>query len=213
MKIQAAFVLLASLAAQPAFSATFDDETDFVAAVPDVVANDFENSTFDLQNTIDFGPGTASCSGDDFLCGSYFSNESKFANGTLSGVKSIFYSPTATLTFIFDSAITAFGIFIGGAGDVGAQTLTASLSNGGIFNALLNYENGSGLFPGNTVFFGVTSDTAFTSVTFSGNVYGDGIFFDDMLTSAPINSPAPVPLPASAPLLALGLATLARRRI
>jgi hypothetical protein len=193
----------------PAAAATFTDEAAFLAAVPGTTAENFETATFD-GTTIEFAGGTITCSGGTF-CTSFF-GLSLGGGFALSGANAPFFGTPDKLVFSFTSPITAFGIFIGGAGDVGVQDLIATLSDGTVFDILTDYANGSGTFVGNTNYFGVTNDSAFTSVTFSGSFDGDGVFFDDMRYGG--DTVAPIPVPASALFLLAGLGALAglRRR-
>jgi hypothetical protein len=148
------------------------------------------------------GGTSVTCSGGTF-CDSFFGLS--FGSGlALSGVNAPFFGTPDVPTFSFAAPLTAFGTFIGGAGDVGAQNLTAGRPDGTIFGVLTDCVNGSGTFVGNTSFFGVTSATSFTSVAFAGTLAGDGVFFDDMRTALA----APIPLPAPARLLAGGLGGL-----
>jgi hypothetical protein len=201
---------IALAAALPATAATFTDEATFLAAAPGATSEDFEGSSFD-GTTISFGGGTITCAGGSF-CDSFFGLS--FGGGlALSGINAPFFGTPDILTFVFAAPINAFGIFIGGAGDVGTQNLTAELSDGTILDVLTDYTNGSGTFVGNTNFFGVTSATPFTSVSFAGEPIGDGVFFDDMSFRTD-RSVAPIPLPATALLLAgavLGLGAIRRR--
>jgi hypothetical protein len=190
-------------------AAVFTDPALFAAATPGLVTDDFESSTFD-GTTITFGAGTITCSGGNF-CNTFFGNEfGGVPPLALSGTKAPFFGTPDTLTFSFLAPITAFGIYIGGAGDVGIQTLTASLSNGDAFTVLDNYTNASGDFDGNTNFFGVSGASPFTSISFTGADIDDGVFFDDM-SFQPANA---VPIPATPLLVLAGLAALAfvRRR-
>jgi hypothetical protein len=202
---------LATLLGAPAFSATFTDEASFLAAAPGATFDDFESSTFD-GTTVTFGGGTTACTGGNY-CDSFYGNSFGSPDQSLSGTKAVFFGTPDTLTFYFDTAITAFGIFIGGAGDVGAQTLTAQLSDNSLFNVLTDYVNGGGGFSGNTNYFGVTSDTAFTSISFTGLDIGDGVFFDNLSYKTAV---ATVPLPAGGLLLVgalAGLAGMRRRKV
>ena len=199
---------VAALLASPALSATFTDEASFLAAAPSAVLDNFESSTFD-GIFVSFSAGHTTCAGGNF-CGSFYGNQFGSPDQSLSGTKAVFFGTPDTLTFIFDTAISAFGIFIGGAGDIAPQTLTAALSDGTVVNALTNYVGTGGGFPGNTNYFGITSGTAFTSISFTGTAAGDGVFLDNMSYQL-----ASVPLPAGIFLLGsglLGLGALRRRR-
>lgn len=116
----------------------------------------------------------------------------------------VFTDTGVDLTFSFDQPITAFGADFKGINDAFERTL---LSAGGQFATVpgdpLNLQ---------LTFFGVTSDTPFSSLTFHGvrnDIYG----IDDVTFGTALRVPA-VPEPGSMLMLSLGLAGVvaARRR-
>jgi hypothetical protein len=203
----AALVACTAASAQAA-TTTSTGEAAFLAAAPGLDLDDFEDATFD-GTSIGFDGGTITCSGGN-LCNVFFGLSFGFAGTSLSGDNAPFFATPDTITFSFGAAITAFGIFIGGAGDVGLQTLTATLSTGDMVTVLQDDTAASGTFVGNTNYVGVLSDTPFTSISFTGTDDNDGVFFDD----ARWGTPAAIPVPAAGFLLAGALAglLLARRR-
>lgn len=199
---------MSSLSAHAAIT-TFTDEAAFLlAAGGGLSTDDFESSTFD-GTTIGFSAGSINCTGDNF-CDTFFGN--MFGGGlALSGVKAPFFGTPDTLTFQFDDPLNAFGIFIGGSGDVGTQTLSFMLSDGSVFTPFPDYTSPSGTFDRNTLFFGFLSDVFITSIAVSGSPISDGVFFDDLYFGA---DDGVIPIPASVFLFGAGLAGLvaARRR-
>lgn len=153
---------------------------------------------------LDFSGISFSCSGTTY-CPGFFGQSSAISD---TGSKSVYFASPDTATFTFSSGISGFGIAIGGAGDVSPITLSATLSNGDAATVLTSYANSSGGFSGNTVYFGITDSTPFTSVTFSPSNKADGIFFDSLTFKAA----STVPEPTSIALLGLGLLGFAASR-
>jgi hypothetical protein len=236
MKRIALGALTAALASAPALAATYNDPTLFFAD-PDTagsVFEDFEGATFD-GTTITFSGGTISCDGTTYCPPApsagftFFGLVAPDDDSALSGVNAPYIASPDAILFSFTSPLTAFGIFIGGAGDLtsGTTTLTASLGNGEMFDIVTDYampqDDTFPTFTGNTLFFGVTSETAFSTVSITGSLFGDGLSFDNLYFRAaggPGNGggggedPEVIPLPASGLLLLGGLAGIAvlRRR-
>lgn len=190
---------LPSLAA----TSTFTDAAAFALAVPGATAQNFEAATFD-GTTIAFAGGSVACSGGTF-CGSFYglNNGAGFA---LSGVNAPFFGTPDTLTFSFSQPLRAFGIYIGGAGNLGSQSLTATLSTGETLPVLTDYSNSSGNFERNTEFFGFVTDTPFSTIAFAGVRNNDGVYFDD--ASYAFASTTVVPVPGAALLMAGGLLSI-----
>ena len=226
----AAVCLLSTpIAAAPVgFSAsTFSDLASFEAAAGPLDYDSFEDRVGSFVNNLDLTRGTYSCSGGSpsLPCPNWFGavnltgNRSP-ANPDLTahdGDVALGFLAGQTATFTFDTVVTAFGIFIGGAGNLLAGpsliqspvTMNASV-NGESYSILSDYENLGTTFPGNTIFFGIVDPLGFTTVSFTAASAGDDfIQFDSMYLTA-----AAVPLPAGLPLLAaaLGLGGLLGRR-
>ena len=134
-----------------------------------------------------------------------------------SGDKSVFFSTPDTATFRFDTPVREFGIFFTGVGDLWEQgqtpsvtTLSLANSNGNSTTVLEDHgfafdlENSLNFGGGNAFFIGIIDDTPFDSVTFSGTLDFDGIYFDDLRFSAN----TPVPAPATLALLGAGFLLL-----
>ena len=186
---------------------TFDSEAAFLAATGSLAFESFETATSSSATQVDFTGGSFSCTGTSF-CPGFFGISGAFAQD---GSTSVFYASPDEATFTFDTAINTFGIFIGGAGDVANITLTALLSNGDSATVLDNYSGSFDVFGDNSQYFGIISDMLFTSITFSPNNSGDGIFFDSMSYGSTSTS---VPEPGTLALLGIGLfgMGMARRR-
>jgi hypothetical protein len=95
-----------------------------------------------------------------------------------------------TIQFAFSSPITAVGFDIWDLGTVGATNLTFTLSNGDVGSLATAFTGGTG----NQIFRGVSSSSAFNSITLTNSSFGDFIEFDN----ARYASAQVVPLPAAA---------------
>jgi len=180
------------------------DASFLTAAGGGVTSQSFETAVLGTPTTVNFSGGTFSCTGSTY-CPGFFGISTLFAD---TGSQSVFFATPDTATFTFSSPISAFGVAIGGAGDVAPITLVASLSNGDTANALTNYTGAFDVFITNRQFFGIIDTTSFTSIAFTGNNSGDGIFLDTMYYG---NVTTAVPEPASALLLSAGFAILGLR--
>jgi hypothetical protein len=210
MKHLARFATAAVLAAATGAShatAVYTNEADFLAAAGGALPFDsFETVQAETDTQVDFAGVSFKCAGSAW-CPGFFGTSGLIVKD---GAQSVFFASPDSSTFTFTHAINAFGIWIGGAGDVAPVNLTALLDNGDAAAVLTNYSA-----PGQTTwqYFGIVSDTAFTSLTFTPDSADDGIFFD-ALSYRPA-AVAAVPEPASILLLgvaAAGMAAARRRR-
>jgi len=202
-----AFAVVLVAPAQAAPMVFFTDASFLAAAGSGLTFEGFETAT-QAGNVVTFPGGTFSCAGTSF-CSSFF-GVSAFSD---TGFNSVAFSTDDTATFALSAPVTAFGLAIGGAGDVAPLTLTALLSNGSSVTALGPGFTGPGgvVFGSNRQFFGVIDTVPFLTVAFSGSNFRDGIYFDTM--SRGLAAPTVVPEPASLLLVGSGLvAAYARRR-
>jgi len=205
-KIAVAVALsIGSCAAQA--STIYTNEASFLAAAGNALSfESFETVRSSTSTQYNFADVSFACTGTQF-CPSFFGTSGVLAHD---GAQSVFFASPDTATFTFTQAISAFGIWIGGAGDVASLTLTAALGNGDTAPVLTNYST-----PNTTTwnYFGIVADTAFTSITFTPTNIGDGIYFDALrYQAAAVND---VPEPASALLFGIagaGLLALRRKR-
>ncbi len=198
--IASAFAVNASAAV-----VTYSTDAAFLgAAGGGLTFESFETASLSTSTSVGFSGGSFGCSGSTY-CPGFFGIWNGFAD---TGVQSVYFASPDQATFNFASAITSFGIAIGGAGDVASITLNALLSSGDSAVALNNYSGSFDVFGPNRQYFGLISDTPFTSITFSPSNSGDGIFFDSMSYGRGTT----VPEPATIAILGLGLAGLAALR-
>jgi hypothetical protein len=183
------------------------DATFLAAAGGGLIFESFETAT-QAGTVVTYPGGTFSCSGASF-CPGFFGISPAFAD---TGTRSVYFATPDSATFTFAAPVTAFGIAIGGAGDVAPLTLTALLSNGSSVTALgPGYVGSFDVFGSNRQYFGVIDTVPFVSVTFSGSNTSDGIFFDSMSRGL---ASATAPEPGSLLLFGTALAGwLARRKV
>jgi hypothetical protein len=122
---------------------------------------------------------------------------------TTPGGTNWFGAPQGTMTFTFDTPITAWGAFLTGAESTIGPQILASFDNGTPQQVAIPSTSAGGV-----QFIGITSDTAFSSITLSKitdsiDAWGiDDVYYTTQAT----------PEPATAALLAAGLLGLAARR-
>ncbi|HTY98307.1 MAG TPA: PEP-CTERM sorting domain-containing protein [Rhodocyclaceae bacterium] len=192
--------LLVSAGAQAA-TTSFSSAAAFSTASGSGLAfESFETATLSTSTSVAFSGGTFSCSGSSY-CPDFFGISSLGADA---GTKSVYFASPDIATITFDAPVNAFGIHIGGAGDVAPITLTAYLGNGDSAVALDDYTGSDKVFGTNNQFFGVISDTAFSSIIFKASNFGDGIFFD----SLSYGTVAAVPEPETYAMMMAGLSLL-----
>jgi len=201
------FIALTSLASWAGTTTVYTTDASFLtAAGGGLTFESFETASLTTSTLVTWPGGTFYCTGTTFCPG--FFGISTFAD---TGSQSVFYASPDSATFTFNSPINAFGIAIGGAGDVASITLVANLSNGDSVNALTNYTGSFDVFGANRQYFGVIDTVPFSSVTFVPSNFGDGIFFDSMS----YGNAGSTPEPGSIALLGsgvLGVAGVLRRR-
>jgi hypothetical protein len=203
----AAAALFAAFSCAAHATTVYTNEAAFLAAAGGSLPfQSFETVQSSTATQVNFADVSFKCTGSAY-CPGFFGTSGLIVKD---GVQSVFFASPDSSTFTFTQAINAFGIWIGGAGDVAPINLAALLDNGDTAAALTNYS-----VPGLTTwqYFGIITDTAFTSLTFKPDNASDGIFFD-ALSYRPAAVTA-VPEPASILLLgvaAAGMAAARRRR-
>jgi hypothetical protein len=197
-----AALAIASCAAQA--TTVYTNEAAFLAAAGGSLSfESFETVQSSAGTQFNFADVSFSCAGTTW-CPGFFGTSTTLAHD---GAHSVFFASPDTSTFTFAHAVNAFGAWIGDAGTTGAVTLNVALNNGGFATALTNFS-GTSL---NWQYFGLVSDTAFTSLTFIPSNRNDGIYFDALrYGQADVHA---VPEPGSSLLLGIaGAGLLAARR-
>lgn len=196
--------LTASCAAQA--TTTYTDEAAFAGAAGGSLAFEgFETVASSGIRQYNFTDVSFACTGSAY-CPGFFGVSGALASD---GVQSVYFASPDSSTFTFSQGIKAFGIWIGDAGTAGAVTLTASLGNGDTVTALSNYSAPAN----NWQYFGIVSDAAFTSITFTPSNANDGIYFDSLRYRFAAADVSAAPEPASTLLLGIaGAALLVARR-
>lgn len=195
------------LGTSTASAAIFTDETAFLSAVGSPSLESFEGLTepstfstdplnlsgFDMTITGDSGWRVAEGT---FPDGLFATDGSKYLNVEVNDFE---------IDFAFATSIIAFGLNITDFGDVGGGG-SLSIAVGG--DAPIEIASSPpALANGNILFWGVTSDTTFSSVTLTKSTTTDGIVLDEIyFLAAPTSVPAPTGLTILLPALAaLGL--------
>ena len=180
----------------------FDDRASFEAALNSFSLVDFNSFASDVNLTptpLDVGPFSISAdtSNTDYRIESDGSDVVNI-DGTafVRGVD----EPNSSLTFTFDAPIFAFGADLS---DVNNQVERSRLE---ILGTEFSYPIVNQGPPITRSFFGVISDTAFTTASFNALTAGEEAGIDNVTFSADI---AAVPLPAAGLLLFFGVASMA----
>lgn len=188
--------------AQSAAFSTFSDRSTFEAALSGFTTETFNSYTSDTSfNGVSVDVG-------DFVLNATATGTRNIidalpveGNGTaIDGTTFLSYFLDGTqATIVFDTAITAVGFDIFAFGNVG------NVSSIAILDGLFDQNDISGA----QQFWGVTSDTAFTTITFQSEI-NDG-FSVDNITYGDVNE---IPVPAGLPLMIGALAAFGwmRRR-
>lgn len=200
--------LATSLVAGAAQAATtsFTNELLFAQAAGNLTTEDFSAATVgtSLIGTVDFGPFStivnSTVTGNGF---NVIADPGVNAGGMVGRNLQFGLLDGETVTIVFDQAITAFGAMFAAINDLNRARST--FSGGGTTDWLAPVSGAGGRF------FGIVSDTAFTSVTITGLSNSEGFGLDNLR----YGTATPVPVPASGLLLG-GMALLggwmARRR-
>ena len=207
MKMKMMLLGATLLAASPALAQTaYTNEAAFNTATTgqSFTTQSFESTPTGTSTSLDFGDVTFSCNGTSY-CPGFFGRSTQLRTD---GAYSVYYATPDSAILTFTSAITAFGIDVIGLGDVGATNFFVDIGTGPL--ALQQNYSAAG---GTVTFAGVTSNTAFTTVTFTGSQVNDGIFFDRLRYVTAAATPV-VPEPATWAMMiaGFGLAGAAMRR-
>lgn len=184
-----------------AAATTFTDVSAFGAATTNLTTENFDNdiagpTVFDTDTTITFDSGTTSTATNNQQFNEV--DDGQFRGGTRAGRTDEF---DRTITFDFGTSITAFGGLFEGASDI----IISGIFDGQQESLLI------GDIRSDDGFFGLTSSTGFSTVTFSTDTGGflpfgnptvslQAINFrlDDLMTGDALDvAPPAVPLPAS----------------
>ena len=154
--------------------------------------------------TVSYPPVTVSETNDSFNLIVHTSNAATFTAATTDGLRSIWFidfTGNSLATFSFLNPITAFGI-----DTAFSQARTATFA-GGVSGSLSLAANTPG-------FFGVISDTPFSTVTVDLNGSVTNVGFDALAFGIAAPPPAPVPEPATWAIMiaGFGLVGAAMRR-
>lgn len=200
----AAAVLCAAASCAAQATAVYTNEAAFLAAAGGSLSfESFETVQSGTATQKNFGDVSFACAGATW-CPGFFGTSTFISKD---GASSVFFASPDLSTFTFAHAVNAFGVWIGDAGTQGPIWLFTELDNGVAAPVLENFTGDSG----NWQYFGLISDTPFTSVRFFPSNQNDGIYFDALhYGQATANA---VPEPSSALLLGIaGAGLLASRR-
>lgn len=186
------------------------DRATFQAAVMggSIDGEDFDGLTNFSTLTSLNGVSYSASMGDVVVTDEYLTSTTPQGIGSTSALATTgthFFLADETVTFVFDTAITAFAIDINTFADTDGA-YTATLNTGDVVNSI--FEVFGGQVTGQ--FIGFVSDTAFTSLTIAA-ITGLPYTLDTLVwgDAADLN-PSEVPLPAALPLFLIGLAGLRR---
>ena len=200
-----AFCMCAGIANAATITA-FSDRTAFEAAAGSLTTETFDGYTSDQSfNGTTFDVGDFTLSSDETAVRNIIDALPVDGNGeSIDGTTYLsYYLRRTTATITFDTAITAIGFdqqYFGNGEDVSS----ISVLDGQFLDGLIG-TSGS--------FFGLISDTPFTTVLFS-SIINDGFSVDNLSyggstsTEPPSETPSEVPLPASLPMILGGLAAM-----
>ena len=183
----------------------YTSDAAWTAAAPGALTlQSFEVAPTGSATSLNFGNVNFNCTGSTY-CPGFFGRSTIFATD---GAFSVFFATPDTATFIFNSAITAFGVDVIGLGDVGVTDFFITNGSGSL--ALQsNYS-----VPGGTVTFaGLIDSAGFTQITFSGTRADDGIYFDRLRFGGTPGGVVPEPATWAMMIIGFGAAgSMIRRR-
>lgn len=206
--IVAAFLGLFAAAPVAAATTSYTNATAFAAAAGTLQVENFAGEVrgSSLAGTRDWGGFTTTLNSE--LTGPLFNVVGGPASLNAAGLTGtnlqVGLLQGETFTFTFASAITAFGALFANVNDFG---LRSSFSGGGSTDWLPAVNRFGARF------FGIVSDTPFTTVTITGGLFSEGFGIDNVRWA--LAPPTPVPLPASGVLLLgalLAAGAIGRRR-